>query len=152
MRSADKSAWLGLAAILLMFAPYSWSAGSEDFGDYIVYYNTFSADTLPPQMASAYGIVRSKYKGVLNISVQRKGANAGVTKAVDAEVLIKATNLVGQLKSLTTRRIAEGDAIYYISEFGISNRENIGYKVSIRPDGARAELELKFRQVFYTNE
>ncbi|ORU90266.1 MAG: hypothetical protein A6F71_04695 [Cycloclasticus sp. symbiont of Poecilosclerida sp. M] len=124
--------------------------GTEDFGDYLVHYSTFSADTLPPQMATAYGILRSKYKGVLNISVQRKDPGGGIAKAVNGVVNVQAANLVGQAKSLTRRRIAEGKAIYYISEFGISNRENIGFTVSIVPAGATKALDLKFRQTFYT--
>ena len=142
-----------LIGALLTLAPISSSAlasGTEDFGDYLVHYSTFSADTLPPQMASAYGILRSKYKGVLNISVQLKDKAGGSVKAVDALVKIQAQNLAGQAKSLTSRRISEGKAIYYISEFGVSNRENVGFKAAIVPSGSSKLLELKFRQIFYT--
>ncbi|MEO1963209.1 MAG: DUF4426 domain-containing protein, partial [Cycloclasticus sp.] len=50
--------------VLLFLIPnYSSADNAYDFGEYIVYYNAFTADTLPPEMASAYGILRSKYKG-----------------------------------------------------------------------------------------
>jgi len=46
--------------LLLLCPTLSTAENAYDFGDYIVYYNAFTADTLPPQMATAYGILRSR--------------------------------------------------------------------------------------------
>jgi len=138
------------AILLLLIMPtLSAADNAYDFGDYVVYYNAFTADTLPPQMASAYGIVRSKYKAVLNISVQKKQAIGTLPQPVNASVEVSAFNLAGQEKGLTSRRVVEGKAIYYISEFRISNEELVRFKVSLRPKGVVKPLEFDFQQKFY---
>jgi len=138
------------AILLLLIMPtLSEADNAYDFGDYVVYYNAFTADTLPPQMASAYGIVRSKYKAVLNISVQKKQAIGHLPLPVNAKVEVSALNLAGQQKDLTSRRVVEGKAIYYISEFRISNDELVRFKVSLRPKGESKPLTFDFQQKFY---
>jgi hypothetical protein len=135
--------------MLLVMPTYSVADNAYEFGDYIVYYNAFTADTLPPQMATAYGILRSKYKGVLNLSIQKKQSPGKFPQPVNAKVVVQASNLVGQLKNLDSRRITEGKAIYYISEFRVSNKERITFKVSLKADGEITPLEFKFTQQFY---
>jgi hypothetical protein len=138
------------ALIFLFLIPALGEADNAyDFGDYVVYYNAFTADTLPPQMATAYGILRSKYKGVLNISVQKKQNPGKLPLAVNALVKVEAVNLVGQLKELDTRKVTEGEAIYYISEFRISNEEQVKFKISLRPEGESRALEFDFSRQFY---
>tara|TARA_R110002095_G_scaffold131367_1_gene114093 strand:- start:2837 stop:3277 length:441 start_codon:yes stop_codon:yes gene_type:complete len=138
------------ALIFLFLIPALGEADNAyDFGDYVVYYNAFTADTLPPQMATAYGILRSKYKGVLNISVQKKQNPGKLPLAVNALVKVEAVNLVGQLKELDTRKVTEGEAIYYISEFRISNKEQVKFKISLRPEGESRALEFDFSRQFY---
>jgi hypothetical protein len=137
--------------LLFLLPTYSVADNAYDFGDYIVYYNAFTADTLPPQMATAYGILRSKYKGVLNISIQKKQNPGKLPQPVNANVEIKASNLAGQLKSLELRRVTEGKAIYYISEFRVSNRERVTFNISLKPQGETRPLEFKFTQQFYTD-
>lgn len=135
---------------LFLLPTYSVANNAYDFGDYIVYYNAFTADSLPPEMASAYGIERSKYKGVLNISVQKKKVQGQfLPEAVDAVVNVDAINLVGQPKKLTIRRVAEGKAIYYISEFRISNEEQLNFKVALKPTSGDKVLTFDFKQKFY---
>mgnify|MGYP002700185180 CR=1 FL=1 len=138
--------------LLLLVPMYAAADNAYDFGDYTVYYNAFTADSLPPEMASAYGIERSKYKGVLNISVQQKGqAGVFLPKAVDAAVSVDAVNLVGQLKKLKMRRISEGESIYYISEFRISNEELLEFNVVISPVTSSKPLTFEFKQKFYVD-
>jgi len=138
-----------LLLMLFLVPTYSQANNAYDFGEYVVYYNAFTADTLPPQMATAYGILRSKYKGVLNISIQKKQNPGTLPKPVNAKVTVEAFNLVGQLKDLDSKRVAEGKAIYYISEFRISNREQITFNVSLQPEGEIKPLTFKFTQQFY---
>ncbi|HAI96638.1 MAG: hypothetical protein CL866_03080 [Cycloclasticus sp.] len=120
-----------------------------DFGDYIVYYNAFTANTLPPTMATAYGILRSKYKGVLNLSVQKKQNPGQLPQPVNASVSINAKNLAGQLKTLEPRRVTEGKAIYYLSEFALSNKEMVTFNISIKPDGVVKPFTFSFKRQFY---
>jgi|TARA_R110002096_G_scaffold196966_2_gene380021 hypothetical protein len=140
------------AALLLLLLPTLTVAGNDnayDLGDYVVYYNAFSADTLPPQMASAYGIVRSKYKGVLNLSIQKKQRPGSFDDPVSARVKVDAVNLAGQLKELSPRQVIEGKAIYYISEFRISQKEIITFKIELVPEGQVRPLTFEFKRQFY---
>ena len=68
------------------------------FGDYTVHYNAFNTDTLQPKMAAAYGIVRSKNRGMMTISILKKSASAKSTP-VRANISISASNLTGQFRT-----------------------------------------------------
>ena len=97
---------------------------------------TFSAqstDQLPPEVARAYNIVRSKNRAMLNVSVLREEDGT----AVVAQVSVKTVNLTGQLKNVTMRQIEEGDAIYYIGEVAIANRETLVFDISVTPEGSK---------------
>mgnify|MGYP001821460927 CR=1 FL=1 len=84
-------------------------ASSADIGDHVVHFNALSTDQLPPDIASAYGIKRSKNNAMLNVSVIRKSDNAPVPAKVD----VKTQNLTGQLKNITMRQI---DCLLYTSD------------------------------------
>ena len=138
--------------VLLLLMPFSAGANNGyNFDNYVVYHNAFTADTLPANMASAYGILRSKYKGVLNLSVQQKAGAGKFNIPVNAAIKVQAVNLAGQLKELESRRVTEGGAIYYISEFRVSHKEVITFNISIVPKGEKTPLEFKFKRQFYTD-
>lgn len=134
---------------LFLIPTLSLADNAYDFGEYIVYYNAFTADTLPPEMATSYDILRSKYKGVLNLSIQKKQNPGQLPQAVNAEVKINAVNLAGQLKELTSRRVAEGAAIYYISEFRVSNKERVTFNITLKPEAETRPLTFSFKRQFY---
>lgn len=123
------------------------AASSADIGDHIVHFSAQSTDQLPPEVARAYGIVRSKNRAMLNVSILQEGT----TTAVTADVEVRTVNLAGQLKNVTMRKIQEQDAIYYIGETGIANRETLVFNISITPEGSAEASELRFTREFYTN-
>ncbi|MBT8099999.1 MAG: DUF4426 domain-containing protein [Gammaproteobacteria bacterium] len=118
-----------------------------DIGDFIVHFSALSTDQLPPEIARAYNIVRSKNRAMLNVSVLRDGDNT----AVPAEVTVKTVNLTGQLKNVTMRRINEQEAIYYIGEIPVANRETLVFDISIKPEGETRVSEVRFQRQFYTD-
>jgi hypothetical protein len=103
---------------------------------------------LPPEVASAYNIVRSKNRAMLNVSVLRKPDNTPVTAAVS----VKTVNLTGQLKNITMREIREQEAIYYIGEVAVANRETLVFDISVTPEGAAQPSEVRFKREFYTDQ
>ena len=120
---------------------------SKDYGDYIVHYNAFTTDVLQAETAKHYQIKRSKNRAMINISVQKKdNKKSSVTAAVSGT----ASNLTGQLKSLSIKEVKEGEAIYYISDFSITNRETLDFSVDIKLDGKEKPLKVTFRQQFFT--
>ena len=66
---------LASLAMLYLFQPAAFAESSSSVGDYIVHYNAVSTEALPPAVARAYGITRSKNRGLLNISVLKKGGD-----------------------------------------------------------------------------
>lgn len=118
------------------------------FGDYTVHYNAFNTDTLQPEMAAAYNIVRSKNRGMLTVSVMKKG-DAG-NKPVRANISISASNLTGQFRKFKAREVDEGNSIYYLSEFHVAHEEMLNFTLQILPEGSSQPLTVNFRQKFFT--
>lgn len=119
-------------------------------GNYELHYNALRTDLLSAKIAQSYGIERSKNKVMVNIAVLRKDAGAAA-KAVDAEITANAHNLNGQVKDLQLRRIAEGEAIYYIGDVSISGSEIIVFDISALPAGETAPIATKFNREFYSD-
>ncbi len=123
------------------------AASDVDIGDHVVHFSAQSTDQLPPEVARAYGIVRSKNRAMLNVSILKEGT----TDAVTADVTVRTVNLAGQLKNVTMRKIQEGEAIYYIGETGIANQETLIFNISITPEGSTNASDVSFTRQFYTN-
>ena len=119
----------------------------KDIGDHIVHFSAQSTDELPPEIARAYNIVRSKNRAMLTVSVVRESDNA----SVPANVAVKTVNLTGQLKNVAMRPIEEQDAIYYIGETPVANRETLIFDITVTPEGAAGSSEVRFKREFYTD-
>jgi len=122
-------------------------ASSADIGDHVVHFSALSTDQIPPEVARAYNIVRSKNRAMLNVSVLK----AETGKAVTATVTVKTVNLTGQLKTVTMRKVEEQEAIYYIGETPVANRETLIFDISVTPEGATQASEVRFKRQFYSD-
>jgi hypothetical protein len=122
-------------------------ASSADIGDHIVHFSAQATDQLPPDIARAYNIVRSKNRAMLNVSVIEEATG----KPVSADVTVKTVNLTGQMKNITMRKIEEQEAIYYIGETPVANRETLIFDISITPEGKSRPSEVRFKREFYTD-
>jgi hypothetical protein len=122
-------------------------ATSTDIGDHVVHFSAQSTDQLPPEVARAYNIVRSKNRAMLSVSVLEEATS----KPVAAAVTVKTVNLTGQLKSVTMREINEQDAIYYIGEVPVANRETLIFDISVTPDGSDESSDVRFKRQFFTD-
>lgn len=142
-----------LAALLALLIPAAHAGGSHDFGAYVVHYNALPTDQLAPKVASAYGIVRSKNRALLNIAVTKK--KDGTTgEPVEARVNVNASNLSGQVKNTAVRKVeeeGEPNAIYYIAEINVSDGEILLFDVRVTPENHDETFTVKFKQQFYTN-
>lgn len=122
-------------------------ASSAIIGNHVVHFSAQSTDQLPPEVARAYNIVRSKNRAMLNVSV----LTAENPTPVAAVVTVKTVNLTGQLKNITMRQINEQDAIYYIGEVPVANRETLNFEISITPDGVNSPSIVRFQRQFFTD-
>lgn len=122
-------------------------ASSSDIGDHVVHFSAQLTDQLPPEVARAYNILRSKNRAMLNVSV----LEAGTGTPVEATVTVKTVNLTGQLKNVVMRKIQEQEAIYYIGETPVANQETLIFDISVTPSGVSEASNVRFKRQFYTN-
>jgi hypothetical protein len=142
-------AWLA-ALTLGLGAPRAHADNSKDFGDYVVHYNSLATDLLTPEVAREYHITRSQNNGMVNITVLKKVLGSP-GQPVHARVEVTATNLNGQMKMVHMREVREGNAIYYLGEFGVANEETLKFDVRVQPQGSMNSLQVEFSQDFYTH-
>jgi hypothetical protein len=122
-------------------------ATSADIGAHVVHFSAQSTDELPPEIAKAYNILRSKNRAMLNVSVIRKADKAPVA----ADIKVKTVNLAGQLKNVSMRQVKEQEAIYYIGETAVANEETLVFDITVMPDGAQQSSNVRFKRQFYTD-
>ncbi|MCV6611851.1 MAG: DUF4426 domain-containing protein, partial [Amphritea sp.] len=106
--------------LTMLAATFAYPAMAEQMvshGDYMIHYNAFNSSFLQPEVASSYGIQRSKTKGLLNVSVLQKQAD-GSTKPVSAVIEGEVANLIAQKQTLSFSKVEETNALYYIGDFG----------------------------------
>jgi len=129
--------------------PQAEPAGASfaDIGDHDVHFSAQLTDQLPPEIARAYNIVRSKNRAMLTVSIIGKATG----RSVSGTVTVKTQNLTGQLKNVTMRKIEEQDAIYYIGETAVANRETLIFDISVTPDGKTLPADVRFKREFYTD-
>jgi hypothetical protein len=84
---------------------------------------------------------------MLNVSVIREEDN----QSAEAEVSVKTVNLTGQLKNVSMRKVPDQQAIYYIGETPVANRETLIFDITVTPDGADTASEVRFKRQFYTD-
>lgn len=122
---------------------------SQVFGDYTIHYNAFNSDVLQPSMAEAYGIVRSKNRGMLTVTIIKKGSEPK-GKPVRGKITASASNLTGQFRKFKIREIDEKVSIYYMSVFHVAHEEMLDFVLQVLPEGESQSFTVKFRQQFYT--
>ena len=138
-----------LALFLALISTNIFAENSKTFGDYVIHYNAFRSDTLTPEIAKAYSLTRRNNRMIVNITVQKK--NGDVSKPVKAKVTGFASNLTGQLKDLEFKEIHDGEAIYYLAQSQVANRETLKFDITATPAGEKLVAKLNFKQQFYTD-
>lgn len=141
-----------ISALLVLsgiFSNTAFAENSKAFGDYIIHFNAFRSDTLTPEIAKAYSLTRRNNRMVVNITVQKKDGDA--TKPVKAKVSGFASNLTGQVKDLKFKEIHDGEAIYYLAQSQVSNRETLKFDITATPAGEKLVAKINFKQKFYTD-
>jgi Domain of unknown function (DUF4426) len=150
MRTIRDAAMAMTLSVTLTLSLLVHAEQAASVGDYEIHYNAFTTDTLQPAVASAYKITRSKNRGMLTVSILEKVLGT-LGKPVAATVKGTASNLTGQLKTLDIREIREGNAIYYIGEFPVSDQEVLDFDLTVRLPGQQSPATIKFRKQFFTD-
>jgi hypothetical protein len=144
------SAFKLLSRLLLIWlaAQPVWAENSTTIPGYTIHHNAIPSASLAPDIARQYGIQRSKYRGMLNVSII-KNVEGTTGQSAEAVVMAKANNIRGQLISIPMRKVTEGDAIYYIGEFRIADQETLNFEIKVQPKGERRFYTAKLSQDFY---
>ncbi|WP_286235315.1 DUF4426 domain-containing protein [Thalassotalea sediminis] len=124
------------------------SAAAENMkklGKMNVHYMAIGATFLTPEVARTYGIERSKYNGLINISVLDNTIEGMPAQKV--KITGTAKNLLGQDKVLNFIEVVEGNAIYYLAQVKYRNDETIRFNLTISND--KESHQLSFKQKFY---
>lgn len=141
-----------LIAFILALSSFIASANSvqggqyKELGPWQVHYIAFPSTFIQPSIAIAYGLERSNYKGVVNISVL---ANKKGTPAQKAKLTGEAKNLLGSKQTLEFKEVVDGDAIYYLAQVDFRNEEIYRFKININ-QGNNFQV-LNFQQKFYVD-
>lgn len=135
-------------ALLLCFPLIVNAENSTKSGGYTIHHNAINASTLTPDIANQYGIVRSKYRGMLNVSIIKDEPGTTGT-ASTGRIVVRSTNLIGQTNDIAMKKVEEGDAIYYLGQFPITDQERITFRMEITPTGSEKALRAEFTQQFF---
>ena len=142
-----------LCLLAVLFSPLSLanSRGEQKqvFGDYEVHYIGLTSSFLTPEVASSYGIDRSRALGFLSISVLQKQPGSELPIPVRATLTGTIRNLIGQTRTLEFREIKETNAVYYISTFRFDDEDMYTIQLKATPEGQSRTFDVKFSQRFY---
>ncbi len=137
-----------LAAVLsLIFIASASAENMKKLGTMNVHYMAIGSIFFTPEIAKVYGITRSRYNGLVNISVLDNSQKGTPAKSVSISGTAK--NNVGQFKNLEFKEVKEGDAIYYLAQVNYNHEETIHFDLTIT-DG-KEKQQLKFSQKFYVD-
>lgn len=139
---------VALAFVGAVFTLPLHAQNSLERGDLVLHYNAIASTTLTPEVARQYAITRSSGRALLNVSLMRKQAD-GSHKAIPAKVSAAATNLNGQRQDLAVREVREGEAIYYLAEPRVRDKDLLHFELNVLPDGAGTAITVKFQQEFF---
>ena len=119
----------------------------KKLGSMNVHYMAIGSTFFTPEIAKAYGIARSRYNGLVNISVldNTKTGNPAKTASISGQ----AKNNLGQFKELEFTEVKEGKAIYYLAQVSYNDEETLHFTLEIN-DGSEQQT-LKFSQKFYVD-
>lgn len=140
-----------LPLVVLCLATTARAQQSEMFGPFELHYSVVNTTFLAPETASAYGLVRSKERAILNLAVREHLAD-GTTEGRTMELRGSTRDLLQQLQELDFIEVREGDAIYYLADFKFINEEWRFFDVDFRPLGADQTYTFSLKQQLYRDE
>lgn len=133
----------------LMFVS-SFGAAAEQFvdaGPYRVHYAAINTTTLTPEVARQFGVSRTRNEILLVLNAQQE--IDGRYQPVPATASGTATTLLGHMQKLALRPVREADVHYVVASFQTLDGEFMTIAADVLPEGAKAPLQVKFRQQFY---
>lgn len=138
--------------ILLLLASLTHAESFTEDDRYIVHYNAFNSSMVTPEVAKAHQLVRSGYRGMVNITVQRKRGEGQLPVNVTSFLDGRVKHLSGTEIPLEFTQINEGDVMYYIGEFQIANGQPLTFDIDVKPGAEHSGFHLKFTQTLFVDK
>ncbi len=134
-------------AISLFTLTNASAENMKKLGSMNIHYMAIGSTFFTPEIAKAYGITRSRYNGLINISVldNTKTGNPAKTISISGQ----SKNNLGQFKDLEFQEVKESKAIYYLAQVSYHHEETLHFTIYIS-DGKEKQT-LKFSQKFYVD-
>ena len=132
-------------ALGLMFSYPANAEQKRELGSWDVHYIALNTTFLTPEVARQYGIVRSKFNALINISVLDRQDKSAQSVILTGE----AKNLLGVVKKLNFKQITEGKSIYYLALLPFSDLEQ--YRITVNINDGLEQKDLKFQHKFYAD-
>ena len=135
---------MALAGLLLMSSLVS-AEQKKQLGPWDVHYIAMPSTMIDPAIAKEYQLERSKFQGLLNISVLKTTDQSAQQVSIEGV----AKNLLGQQKELVFREVIEGKAVYYLAQLPYRNEERFSFTLQIKQGDVSQQLE--FTHTFYVD-
>jgi hypothetical protein len=142
----SKCSVLLLGLLCLGFLSTAQAEQKQQVGNFDIHYMALSSTFITPAIAKTYGIERSRYTGLVNITVLDRSQEG--MPAVAVEISGLANNLLDARVELKFKEIREGDSIYYIAEVPYRDDQEINFDIAIK-HAKKLNTALKFKQKFY---
>ena len=140
-----------ITLLFTLFLLPAFASGNDKnavhFENYSAYYTVFNSTFIKPDVAATYGIKRSKYESLLNLSISEKGKYGGVAAALKGTV----TDLMQQQKALEFKEINEDGTVYYLAPVRIAGEDLVRFKIDISLPDESKPLIVEFQQKIYAD-
>ncbi|RPG49088.1 MAG: DUF4426 domain-containing protein [Gammaproteobacteria bacterium TMED1] len=129
--------------LLLIFSGDVVSQQTENWKDYEIHFAVIPSVFVSKEVAKAHGIIRARGRMITNIAITKRGT------PIRARVKGTASNLLKQHITLQFLEIIENQTVYYIANNILDEKDNINYKITIKPEDESEPYELLFTRQYY---
>jgi hypothetical protein len=136
---------IAVAGLLLAVSCLANAEQKKQLGPWDVHYIAMPSTLIDPAIAKTYQLERTKYQGLVNISVLKTADQSAQQVSIEGV----AKNLLGQQKQLVFREVVEDKAIYYLAQLPYRNEERFTLTVQIKQ--GNVSQQLQFTHTFYVD-
>ena len=137
-----------LITLVLLTSLHALADSSTPAGDYVIHHHALTTDTLDPAVARTNGILRSKFRGMLNVTVIKGQPGTG-GRSVGARVEVNAGEPDQPAKRLPMREIRMGEDVYYIGEFPVKDLQVMAFTIEVTPEKTSETYRINLEQPFF---
>lgn len=131
--------------LMLLVTTQADAEQMKKLGKWDVHYIAFPATFLTPEIAVENEIQRSKFNGVINISVLDSASQQAQQVAINGI----AKDLFGRQRQLEFNQVVEGDAVYYLATVPYQNEQLYNFTIDIGQ--GNQQQQLTFSHTFFVD-